>query len=101
MKQIIRDENNWIENLIKEVSLATKRYIASEITRAEREAVFDTAYDAIAQLESKAVEQVKNEWFERGYKQGKLVGMMKEREKHDPNFLNKSLKKVVEALQKE
>ncbi len=56
----------------------------------------------IAKVELRAIEaekeRTKNKWFEIGYKKGRLAGMMKERMKHEPDFLAKSLKKVVKAL---
>lgn len=54
-----RDKNDWIANLIKEVTLATKRYVAGKITRGEREAIYDTAYDAIHNYRQQLVKEIR------------------------------------------
>lgn len=54
----------------------------------------------LSTIASKSAEASKNEWFDRGYKQGRLSEIYKEKMKTNSNFLDESLKKVAEALSK-
>lgn len=49
MNQDSTQQHDQIKDLIEKVALATKRFITAEITRTEREAVYDKVYAEISQ----------------------------------------------------
>lgn len=69
-------EADWYENISPPLSLAE-------------------SYEAFIK---KVYEAGKNKGFERGWKEGKIAGIFKERMKHEPDVLKKSLEKVIKIL---